>query len=288
MDGFFNIYKEKGYTSFDVCNKIKHMFHEKKVGHTGTLDPNAVGVMQIAVGRATKLLPLLEDHTKVYEPTIHFGILTDTLDPEGKIIEEASVPSFSLSDVKAKLEILKGRTTQLPPIYSAIKVNGKKLYEYARENKDVEIKERPVKIYELDTVSVLYYEDGYLALKLHMKVSKGFYVRSFVRDLATLLNTIAIMSDLVRIETGDFKLKDAIRLSHLKESNLISVEDVFLKYPRFDAKDYLVPLIKNGIMLDERQMSCRSPFTVYHNNKLLAIYAPLDDNNYYRVQYFGD
>ena len=288
MDGFFNIYKEKGYTSFDVCNKIKHMFHEKKVGHTGTLDPNAVGVMQIAVGRATKLLPLLEDHTKVYEPTIHFGILTDTLDPEGKIIEEASVPSFSLSDVKAKLEILKGRTTQLPPIYSAIKVNGKKLYEYARENKDVEIKERPVKIYELDTVSDLYYEDGYLALKLHMKVSKGFYVRSFVRDLATLLNTIAIMSDLVRIETGDFKLKDAIRLSHLKESNLISVEDVFLKYPRFDAKDYLVPLIKNGIMLDERQMSCRSPFTVYHNNKLLAIYAPLDDNNYYRVQYFGD
>lgn len=288
MDGFFNIYKEKGYTSFDVCNKIKHMFHEKKVGHTGTLDPNAVGVMQIAVGRATKLLPLLEDHTKVYEPTIHFGILTDTLDPEGKIIEEASVPSFSLSDVKAKLEILKGRTTQLPPIYSAIKVNGRKLYEYARENKDVEIKERPVKIYELDTVSDLYYEDGYLALKLHMKVSKGFYVRSFVRDLATLLNTIAIMSDLVRIETGDFKLKDAIRLSHLKESNLISVEDVFLKYPRFDAKDYLVPLIKNGIMLDERQMSCRSPFTVYHNNKLLAIYAPLDDNNYYRVQYFGD
>lgn len=288
MDGFFNIYKEKGYTSFDVCNKIKHMFHEKKIGHTGTLDPNAVGVMQIAVGRATKLLPLLEDHTKVYEPTIHFGILTDTLDPEGKIIEEASVPSFSLSDVKAKLEILKGRTTQLPPIYSAIKVNGRKLYEYARENKDVEIKERPVKIYELDTVSDLYYEDGYLALKLHMKVSKGFYVRSLVRDLATLLNTIAIMSDLVRIETGDFKLKDAIRLSHLKESNLISVEDVFLKYPRFDAKDYLVPLIKNGIMLDERQMSCRSPFTVYHNNKLLAIYAPLDDNNYYRVQYFGD
>lgn len=288
MDGFFNIYKEKGYTSFDVCNKIKHMFHEKKVGHTGTLDPNAVGVMQIAVGRATKLLPLLEDHTKVYEPTIHFGILTDTLDPEGRIIEEASVPSFSLSDVKAKLEILKGRTTQLPPIYSAIKVNGRKLYEYARENKDVEIKERPVKIYELDTVSDLYYEDGYLALKLHMKVSKGFYVRSLVRDLATLLNTIAIMSDLVRIETGDFKLKDAIRLSHLKESNLISVEDVFLKYPRFDAKDYLVPLIKNGIILDERQMSCRSPFTVYHNNKLLAIYAPLDDNNYYRVQYFGD
>lgn len=288
MDGFFNIYKEKGYTSFDVCNKIKHMFHEKKVGHTGTLDPNAVGVIQIAVGRATKLLPLLEDHTKVYEPTIHFGILTDTLDPDGKIIEEASVPSFLLSDVKAKLEILKGRTTQLPPIYSAIKVNGRKLYEYARENKDVEIKERPVKIYELDTVSDLYYEDGYLALKLHMKVSKGFYVRSLVRDLATLLNTIAIMSDLVRIETGDFKLKDAIRLSHLKESNLISVEDVFLKYPRFDAKDYLVPLIKNGIMLDERQMSCRSPFTVYHNNKLLAIYAPLDDNNYYRVQYFGD
>lgn len=287
MDGFFNIYKEKGYTSFDVCNKIKHMFHEKKVGHTGTLDPNAVGVMQIACGKATKLLPLLEDHYKIYEPTIHFGILTDTLDPEGKIIKEENVPKFTIEDVLSKLEILKSRTTQLPPLYSAIKVNGKKLYEYARENKEVEIKERPVKIYELGVISDLYYEDGYLALKLKMKVSKGFYVRSLVRDLAAELGTIGIMSDLVRIQTGDFDINNAKKLSEVNESDLISVEEVFKKYPRFNAKPYLVPLIKNGIMLDERQMTCDTPFSVYFEGKLIAIYAPLKDK-YYRVQYFGE
>lgn len=287
MDGFFNIYKEKGYTSFDVCNKIKHLFKEKKVGHTGTLDPNAVGVMQIAVGRATKLLPIFEDHIKIYEPTIHFGILTDTLDPEGKIIKEEDVPNFTLDDVKKKLEILKNKTTQIPPIYSAIKVNGKKLYEYARENKEVEIKERPIKIYELEAISDLYYEDGYLALKLRMKVSKGFYVRSLVRDLANELNTIGIMSDLVRIQTGDFNILNSKKLSEISCDDLMKIEDVFSEYPRFNARPYLVPLIKNGIMLDERQMTCDCPFTVYFEDKLLAIYAPKDDR-YYRVQYFGD
>lgn len=287
MDGFFNIFKEKGYTSFDVCNKIKHIFKEKKVGHTGTLDPNATGVMQIAVGRATKLLPLLEDHVKVYEPTIHFGILTDTLDPDGKIIEQKTVPSFTIKDVDNALQKLKETTSQIPPIYSAIKVNGKKLYEYARENKEVEIKERPIKIYSLETISDLYLEEGFLSVKLRMTVSKGFYVRSLVRDLASLLNTIGIMSDLVRIQTGDFNIIDSKKIDDINESDIISVEDVFNKFPRFDCKPYLVPLIKNGIMLDERQMNCNSPFTVYYNNKLLAIYAPKDEK-YYRVQYFGD
>lgn len=288
MDGFLNIYKEKGYTSFDVCNKIKHKFEEPKVGHTGTLDPNATGVMQLALGKATKLLPLLEDHIKVYEPTIHFGILTDSLDPDGKIVQEEDVPYFNMDDVNNALKELLKQEEQIPPIYSAIKVNGKKLYEYARENKEVEIKPRKVKIYELYSISGLYHEDGYLTLKLHMKVSRGFYVRSLVRDLAQKLNTIAIMSDLVRIQTGDFKLEDSIKIEDVKETNLIKVEDVFSSYPRFDAKEYLVKLIKNGVMLDERQMTCKSPFTVYYDNKLIAIYEPVGNNKYKKVQYFGD
>ena len=175
MNGFFNIYKEKGLTSFDVCNKIKYMMKERKVGHTGTLDPNAVGVMQIAVGKATKLLPLLEDHIKVYEPTVKFGILTDSLDPDGKILETSEVPNITLKDIEDKLEKLSSITEQIPPIFSAIKVNGKKLYEYARNGQEVEIKPRPVKIFESMISSDFFMEDNHLCIKIKLKVSKGFY-----------------------------------------------------------------------------------------------------------------
>ena len=288
MNGFFNIYKEKGFTSFDVCNKIKYMMKERKVGHTGTLDPNAVGVMQIAVGKATKLLPLLEDHIKVYEPTIKFGILTDSLDPDGKILETSEVPNITLKDIEDKLEKLSSITEQIPPIFSAIKVNGKKLYEYARNGQEVEIKPRPVKIFETMISSDFFMEDNHLCIKIKLKVSKGFYVRSFVRDLANELGTIAIMSDLTRLQTGDFEINNSKKLSEISENDLISVEDVFSYLPRFDCKEYLVRLIKNGIELDERQMTCDSPFSVYYNNKLLAIYEPSNNKKYKLVQYFGE
>ena len=121
MDGFFNVNKEKGYTSFDVCNYIKHKFKEKKVGHSGTLDPNATGVMQVAVGKATKLLPLLEDHNKTYIATVRFGILTDTLDPEGNVLETNIPTNLDLSIIKEKVKELSKKATQIPPIYSAIK-----------------------------------------------------------------------------------------------------------------------------------------------------------------------
>lgn len=288
MNGFFNIYKEKGFTSFDVCNKIKYMMKERKVGHTGTLDPNAVGVMQIAVGKATKLLPLLEDHIKVYEPTIKFGILTDSLDPDGKILETSEVPNITLKDIEDKLEKLSSIAEQIPPIFSAIKVNGKKLYEYARNGQEVEIKPRPVKIFETMISSDFFMEDNHLCIKIKLKVSKGFYVRSFVRDLANELGTIAIMSDLTRLQTGDFEINNSKKLSEISENDLISVEDVFSYLPRFDCKEYLVRLIKNGIELDERQMTCDSPFSVYYNNKLLAIYEPSNNKKYKLVQYFGE
>lgn len=288
MDGFFNVYKEKGYTSFDVCNKIKYMFKEKKVGHTGTLDPNATGVMQVAIGKATKLLPLLEDHIKVYEPTVMFGISTTSIDPEGEIIEEKENPNLTLEMVKEKLLQLKEIKTQIPPIYSAIKVNGKKLYEYARENKEVKIEPREVKIYEASVISDFFYQDNRLCLKLRLKVSKGFYVRSFVRDLALCLDTIAIMSDLVRIQTGDFMISSSKKLDELKETDLITVNDITNHFERFNCKEYLVKLIKNGIELDERQIKTTSPFTVYYNNKLLAVYEPKGNYKYKIVQYFGE
>lgn len=285
--GFLNIYKEKGMTSFDVCNKIKHLLHIKKVGHSGTLDPNATGVMQVALGKATKLLPILEDHKKIYEATIKFGLITDTLDPEGKILKTEEVPSFSFQDIDNAINELKKQTMQIPPIYSAIKVEGKKLYEYAREGKEVELKPRPIKIYEAYRTSDFFIEDGYKCIKILLTVSKGFYVRSFVNDLASRLNTIAIMSDLVRISIANYHIKDAILLKDLVESNIISVEDTFNYLKRLDVKEYLVKLIKNGITLDQRQIETDKPFLVYFNNELLAIYEPFAKYKYKIVQYFG-
>lgn len=288
MDGFFNVNKEKGYTSFDVCNYIKHKFKEKKVGHSGTLDPNATGVMQVAVGKATKLLPLLEDHNKTYIATVRFGILTDTLDPEGNVLETNIPTNLDLSIIKEKVKELSKKTKQIPPIYSAIKVNGKKLYEYARNNIDIEIKERPCKVFYSEIVTDLYDEDGYPTIRIMLEVSKGFYVRSFVRDLGEALGTIAIMQDLVRTKTGVFEIKDSYLINEVSEDSLIPIDALFSSSPIFYANDYLAKLIKNGVELDERQMKVKEPFRVYYNDKLIAIYAPSNHNKYKIVQYFGD
>lgn len=288
INGFFNVRKDKGMTSFDVCQKIKKLFQTPKVGHSGTLDPNAVGVMQIAVGKATKLLPILDDHKKTYLATVMFGILTETLDPEGEVIEKRTVNFLNLEAIDKAIDFLKKEKNQIPPIYSAIKVNGKKLYEYARAKEEIELKPRPVTIYEAKRTTDIYYENGQPMIKVRLTVSKGFYVRSFVRDLAAKLDTIAIMSDLTREAIEDYKLENSISLEDISIENLISIEETFKDYPKFYCKDYLVKLIKNGITLDERQIESDTPFLVYHNDKLLAIYAPYEKNKYKIVQYLGD
>lgn len=288
LNGFLNINKPKGITSFDVCQKLKKKLNIKKIGHSGTLDPNATGVMQIALGDATKLLPILEDHNKTYLATIKFGILTDTLDPDGKIIKEEDVVNLSEAIIDEKIKESLNQTSQLPPIYSAIKVNGKKLYEYAREGKEVDIKPREVKIYEATRVGSLELKDGHFLVNVRLKVSKGFYVRSYVRDLASSLNTIAIMSDLIREEIESFNIKDSISIEDVTIDNIISIEEVFAHFYRYEAASYLVKLIKNGIELDERQLVINEPFTVYYNNKLIAIYKPYKENKYKIVKYLGD
>ncbi len=288
IDGFLNIYKPKGITSFDVCQKIRRIFNTKKVGHSGTLDPNATGVMQVAIGKATKLLPLLEDHTKVYEATIKFGILTDTLDPEGTVLKENKNVQIKLKDIDEAIFKLKTIETQVPPIYSAIKINGKKMYEYAREGKEIELKPRPIKIYESIRTSDFFEEDGFNCIKVKLKVSKGFYVRSYVRDLAQSLGTFAIMSDLVRLQIDAFTLENSKKIEELTANNIISIEETFKNFPRFNAKEYLVKLIKNGITLDERQIITDKPFLVYFEKKLIAVYAPVAKNKYKIVQYLGE
>lgn len=282
MDGFIIINKPKGITSHDVCFKLKKELHLDKIGHSGTLDPLATGVLVIAIGKATKLINYLEKQEKSYVADILFGIDTDTYDILGKVLKEND--SFILNNklIDNALNELKDEKFQYPPIYSAIKVNGKKLYDYALENKEVKILPRPIKIDELYRINE--YEEK--RIKIKIKANRGFYVRSLIHDLGEKLGSYATMSDLCRVSAGHFTLDMANILG--EEYKILSIEEVFSNLDKIEVSPYMAKLIKNGIMLDERQYQKEEMFKVYHNNKLIAIYEPIGDKKYKIVVYVGD
>lgn len=236
MDGIILINKEKGCTSHDVVNKVKHIFNEK-VGHTGTLDPNATGLLPILVGKGTKLSAYLINHDKEYEVTLKLGIKTDTADSEGKVINEQNVDNSMMQSEKIVkvLDSFIGKQMQTPPIYSAIKINGKKLYEYARKNIEVEIEPRQIEIFsiQLDEVN----EDEKI-ICFTVKCSKGTYIRSLCENIAERLGTIGYMKELNRVKVGIFDIKNSIKIEELENNkdnedflkrNLISIEELFIK-----------------------------------------------------------
>lgn len=201
--------KPKGVTSFWVVNFIKKKFNYKKVGHAGTLDPNATGVLILGVNEGTKQLSNLLLDDKEYIATIEFGYRTDSYDIDGKILERTS-NKVNLKQIQNYLKDLHDlEIYQTPPIYSAIKVNGKKLYEYARENKDIRIEKRKVKIIENEIIS---FDEVSQILKIRLLVSKGFYIRSFANDIGISLNSLATLIDLERTKSGNFSLNDAIHI----------------------------------------------------------------------------
>lgn len=207
------INKPKGITSFKVVEYIKKTYKFKKVGHAGTLDPNATGVLIIGVNEGTKALASLILDDKEYIATIKFGISTSTFDPEGEILETRQTNLLESDIIDAIDFFKKNPYIQKPPIFSAIKINGKKLYEYARKNQDVLIPSREVKIYRIELLDFDY--QNQLAI-IKMTVSKGFYVRSFAVDFAKKLNTIAILADLIRTKSGNFSLESAIDMKNIK------------------------------------------------------------------------
>ena len=236
MDGIILINKEKGCTSHDVVNKVKHIFNEK-VGHTGTLDPNATGLLPILIGKGTKLSAYLINHDKEYEVTLKLGIKTDTADSEGKVINEQNVDNSMMQSEKIVkvLDSFIGKQMQTPPIYSAIKINGKKLYEYARKNIEVEIEPRQIEIFsiQLDEIN----EDEKI-ICFTVKCSKGTYIRSLCEDIAERLGTIGYMKELNRVKVGIFDIKNSIKIEELENNkdnedflkrNLISIEELFIK-----------------------------------------------------------
>ena len=252
MDGILIINKEKGWTSNDVVQKVKHMVGEK-VGHTGTLDPMAQGVLPLLIGKGTEISKYLINHDKEYDVTLKLGIRTSTADSEGEVLEEKNVKKENLKEenVKKVLESFVGKNIQTPPIYSAIKVKGKKLYEYARKGQKVEIPKREIEIYNITLKDII---ENQNEIKFNVSCSKGTYIRSLAEDIANKLETVGFMKELNRIKVGEFEIKDAVKISDLSnniEEYIITIEEFFKNNEKIFLNDKELKLFLNGVKIDK-------------------------------------
>lgn len=243
VNGIINVYKEKGYTSFDVVAKMRGIFGQKKIGHTGTLDPDAQGVLPVCLGKATKVCDLLTDKDKVYKATMLLGIQTDTLDISGKVCNKAVV-NVTEQQVRDVISTFVGNIEQVPPMYSALKVNGKKLYELAREGKTIERKARKVSIYDITIDEICLPE-----VVMTVACSKGTYIRSLCDDIGTKLGCYGCMKELLRTKVACFDIGDAYKISEiekLKESIVLPVDMLFENIPAVNTVLMAQKLIENG------------------------------------------
>lgn len=272
MNGILLINKEENYTSRDVVNKVGKILGTKKIGHTGTLDPLATGVLVLCIGSATKLNEILTSTYKEYEAEITLGLLTDTLDITGNVLKEETI-NVNKEQLLEALNRMTGKYIQEVPIYSAVKVNGKKLYEYARAGESVELPKREVDIKELELVGDIRYIDNKTIFNIGCLVSKGTYIRALVNDIATSLNTIGVMSKLNRTKQGRFKLEDCYTLDDIENGNykLISVDEVLNEYFRVVVEGREEKLVSNGAIIDNKWDKSEILF-VDKNNILIALY----------------
>lgn len=274
MDGIIIVNKPKGITSRDVVNEISKKFRTKKVGHTGTLDPIATGVMVVCLNAATKLVDKLTSYDKEYIATCILGIETDTLDNTGKILNTMQT-HITKNQIETTLNKFIGSYEQEVPKYSAIKINGKKLYEYARENIEVKLPKRNVIINNINLVSGPRYMDNKTEFTFRCSVSKGTYIRSLIRDIASDLNTYGIMTDLIRTKQGNFDIDDAINLDQIKENNLIRIKDV-LTCQHVQITDDIRKKVLNGANIMNDYNSEEVLFM--DNNQAVALYIKDDKN----------
>ena len=241
-----SVYKESNMTSRDVCNIIGKHFKTKKVGHTGTLDPLARGLLIVCTDKDTKLVDILTAKKKEYIATIKLGIKTDTLDITGNIIERSNY-NFTKEELSMVLNSFLGKSKQQVPIYSAIKIKGKKLYEYARNNIEVELPVRDIEIYNIE---LLEYKDDLITFKV--EVSKGTYIRSLIADICSKLGTVGVMQSLLRTKQGDFKVEDANKIEDILNDKytVISYDTVFKNYPIVNLKEMEYQKVLNGVKMD--------------------------------------
>lgn len=268
MNGILNIYKPTGMTSFDVVRIIRKISNVKKVGHAGTLDPEASGVLPVCIGKATKAIDYIMDDFKIYEAELKLGVITDTYDREGKILQESEV-NASEEEIILVINSFVGEIKQVPPMYSALKVNGKKLYELARAGIEIEREARPIVIYDIDIVDI---KIPYV--KFRVKCSKGTYIRSLCYDIGEQLKCGGMMWNLQRTATGQFHIDDAISIEDLNEENInkhiMPIEKAFEKNTKITIEDRFIKFLLNGVVVKDKALTCKfeidSTYSIYNND----------------------
>lgn len=258
INGILNVYKDRGYTSHDVVARLRGILKQKKIGHTGTLDPDATGVLPVCLGSGTKLCDMITDKSKEYEAVMLLGITTDTEDASGKTLSEAEYPLDEELVKKITMSFI-GEYDQIPPMYSAIKINGKKLYELAREGKTIERKPRQVVINDIKITEI-----NLPRVKFTVSCSKGTYIRSLCRDIGEKIGCGACMESLVRTRVGVFEIEESLTLQKIEalvSQNAISdavtpVDKVFSEYPAVTVYERNRKLVENGNMFPGDRDKC--------------------------------
>ncbi len=286
MNGILCINKPREYTSFDVVARIRGMSKTKRVGHSGTLDPLATGVLPVFIGNATKAIDLLPTDDKSYITSFKLGVTTDTLDISGKIINTCE--SFvTKSDILSLLGEFRGEIEQIPPMYSAIRINGQRLYDIARQGKEVERKARPVTIFELE---LLEFDETSQTGRLEIACSKGTYIRTIISDIGDRLKVGGIMTELCRTKACGFTLDDCVTLDEAQqlteqamlESKLLKVDRIFFHLPKIQLNEIQSIKFRNGVKLDLNRVIYKDIDTmhrVYDNNKTFMGIASLDKSD---------
>lgn len=274
MDGILLLNKEIGWSSFNAINKAKRLINASKVGHSGTLDPFADGLLVVTVNKATKVNQFIEAQDKEYIATLKLGVKTSTLDVEGEVIATKEVPSLNEEIIINALNKFKGKIKQVPPMYSAIKVNGQRLYDLARQGIEVERKEREVEIYDIKLVSFNNEE-----ITFSVSCSKGTYIRTLAESISEELNTYGHLIRLTRTRVGNFHLKDAYKLSELDNFTLMSIKDALTNFYKIKLNDEEIIKVKNGIKF-KFECNENEVLIVDKDDNPIAIYEK--DNGLYR------
>ena len=273
MNGVLNIFKPKGMSSFDAVRVVKKVAGTGKVGHTGTLDPEATGVLPICIGRATKIIDYIMDSEKVYEVTLKLGIRTTTYDLEGEVLEERDPSHLTEEEILNAINSFKGEYSQIPPMYSALKQNGVRLYELARKGIEVERKGRLINIHNLEDIKI---NNPYISMKV--TCSKGTYIRSLCYDIGEKLGVFATMTQLNRAKTSVFSQEKSININELTKENIndyiLSMEEALEKYDKIVVNKKYVKLLVNGVRVADGRFTKDKVI----NNKLYRVYD--DENNF--------
>lgn len=285
IHGVINIYKEKGYTSHDVVAKLRGILKQKKIGHTGTLDPDAEGVLPVCLGRATKLCDLLTDKNKTYRAVMLLGTVTDTQDTSGKVLQEREV-HISEEEVRKVIQSFEGTYDQIPPMYSALKVNGKKLYELAREGKEVERKPRPVTIFEIEIESI-----ELPRAVITVTCSKGTYIRTLCHDIGEKLGCGGCMEQLTRTRSGRFSIEESLKISEVEqkmqegtiEQILTAIDQIFLNDRKVTVRQEYQKLLENG---NPFEMGCQKEEVCFQDQEQVRVYD--ENGTFYGIYRFKE